>query len=208
MRSHEERELELLEGQLRALDVDIAAARHAATLPRRPREPLPTAPHGEPLRLPGGEMILIRAVAPEDAAQLVAAFGHLGAVSRYRRFLCEVERLTPVEVSELTEADHASREAIAAIDAATGEGVGLARYARDGRVAHFGITVLDTWQGRGVGTALLERLTARARAAGVEVFVGRTIVGDAAARALLAHCAEIIGEERDGGTVVLTARLR
>jgi GNAT superfamily N-acetyltransferase len=160
------------------------------------------------VRLRDGAAILIRPVAPEDADQLRAGFAHLGAVSRYRRFLTEVERLTPVQVSELTEADHASREVMAAVDAVTGEGVGVAHYAREGRVAHFAITVLDGWQGRGVGTALLERLAARARASGVETFVGRTIVGDAAARALLAHCADIVAEERDGGTVVLTARLR
>ena len=80
-------------------------------------------------------------------------------------------------MSELTEPDHASREVIAAVDAAIGEGVGLAQHAREGRVAEFGITVLDAPQGRGVGTALLEQLAARARAAGVEIFVGRTIVG-------------------------------
>jgi len=208
MKSRAERELEMLEGQLVALDDDIAAARQAAARRSAPREEPPPSPHGEPVRLPGGETILIRSVAPDDAAQLVAAFGHVGAVSRYRRFLGQVEHLTSGQVSELTEVDHASREVIAAVDAVTGEGVGLAQYARDGRVAHFSVTVLDVWQGRGVGTALLARLAARARTAGVEVFVGRTIVGDAAARALLARVGDIVGEERDGGTVVLTARLR
>jgi acetyltransferase len=208
MKSRAERELEMLEGQLVALGDDIAAARQVAARRSSPREASPPEPHGEPVRLRDGATILVRPVTPEDAEPLRAAFRHLGAVSRYRRFLVDLERLTPGRVSELTEADHASREVIAAVDAETGEGVGLAQYARDGRVAEFAITVVDAWQGRGAGTALLERLAAHARAAGVEVFVGRTIVGDAAARALLAHCAEIVGEERDGGTVVLTGRLR
>jgi GNAT superfamily N-acetyltransferase len=208
MKSRTERELEVLEAQLHALDEDIDAARQTAARRSAPREDPPPVPRGDPVRLHDGTTILVRAVAPEDAEPLRAAFRHLGAVSRYRRFLSEVERLTPGQVSDLTESDHAGRDVIAAVDAETGEGVGLAQYALEDGVAHFKITVLDAWQGRGVGTALLERLAARARAAGVEIFVGRTIVGDAAARAMLAHCADIVGEERDGGTVVLTGRLR
>ena len=202
----------MLEGQLDALERDIAAARQAATPPpliEHRRDEPPPPPRGEPVRLPGGATILIRAVAPEDAGQLLAGFQQLGAVSRYRRFLEPIDRLSPRQVAEATRVDHVHDEALAAIDAATGEGVGVAQYTRDAPgQAEFHVAVIDAWQGRGVGSALFERLTARAREAGVQVLVGRTIVGDAASRRLLAHCADIVGEERDGGTVVLTARLR
>jgi GNAT superfamily N-acetyltransferase len=66
--------------------------------------------------------------------------------------------------------DHHDHEAIIALDPLTGEGVGVARYVRAGadpEVAEVAVTVVDDWQGRGLGRALLERLAARARREGV-----------------------------------------
>jgi protein lysine acetyltransferase len=90
-------------------------------------------------------------------------------------------------------------------------GVGVARYIRDpGDPAHAEVacTVADAWQRRGVGSALIERLAARARAAGIERVSVRIVVGDEAARRLLGHVADEIGEHRDGGTVEIVARRR
>ena len=70
------------------------------------------------------------------------------------------------------------------------------------------VTVADAWQGRGVASALLERLSARARAAGIERITARMIVGNDAARRLIARAAEITREQREAGTVQITARLR
>ena len=155
--------------------------------------------------------ILIRQVEPEDAAQLKIGFEHLGAVSRYRRFLAPVDDLSPRQLSYLTQVDHVSHEAIAALDAVTGAGIGIARYVRDPDDPHqaeVAIVVADAWQGRGVGTALMERLAARARAAGVERITARMLVGNNAARALIGRAAEIVSETRAAGTTSLTAQLR
>src|SRR4051812_48368753 len=63
--------------------------------------------------------------------------------------------------------------AIGALDATSGEGAGVARRHRrpeDPSIAEAAVTVVDDWQGRGLGGVLLERLTARARALGVKHF--------------------------------------
>ena len=60
-----------------------------------------------------------------------------------------------------------------ALDEETGEGVGVARYVRDYErpdAAEVAVTVIDDWQGRGVGTLLLEMLSGRARAEGITTF--------------------------------------
>ena len=60
-----------------------------------------------------------------------------------------------------------------ALDEETGEGVGVARYVRDRErpdAAEVAVTVIDDWQGRGVGTLLLETLSGRARAEGITTF--------------------------------------
>ena len=167
-------------------------------------------PHGEHVRLRDGAEIVIRQVEPEDAAQLKLGFEHLGAVSRYRRFLAPLDHLSPEQVAYLTHVDHTNHEAIAALDAVTGEGIGVARFIRDpndARLAEVAIVVTDAWQGRGVGTALVERLAARMRTVGVERIAARMLVGSEAPRRLIAHCADTLSEQRSSGTVVLEAKL-
>ncbi|HEX5619811.1 MAG TPA: GNAT family N-acetyltransferase [Solirubrobacteraceae bacterium] len=213
-RPPEQRLLVTLDAQLRALDRDIRAARWNAThLPRLDLEHDASARpglHGEVVRLRDGAEVLIRPVEPADAEPLRRGFDHLGEVSRYRRFLTRVEHLALRQATALTNVDHERHEALIALDPASGEGVGIARYVldeADPRRAEFAITIADVWQGRGVGTALFDRLADRARGVGIEVLTARMIVGNEAARRLLAHRAEIVGEERDSGTVRVTARL-
>ena len=218
-RTRDAREVATLEAQLEALQRDIRAVRRSSRLASGPVEfgrllhddHRAPRPHGEVVRLRDGASILIRPVEPDDAEQLKIGFEHLGAVSRYRRFLAPIDQLSPRQLSYLTHVDHSTHEAIAALDARTGEGIGIARYLRDpddARLAEVAITVADIWQGRGVGTALLDRLSARARATGIERITARMIVGNDAARRLIARAADITSEQRGAGTVQVTARLR
>jgi RimJ/RimL family protein N-acetyltransferase len=214
-RVRDAREMATLAAQLGALERDIRTTRRSARPPALGAllhgEHRAPPPHGERARLRDGTTIVIRPVGPEDADQLKAGFEHLGAVSRYRRFLTSIDDLSPRQLSYLTHVDHSSHEAIGALDAVTGDGIGIARYVRDPddpQLAEVAVTVTDAWQGRGVATALLERLAARARAAGIERIAARMIVGNDAARRLIEQAAVITGEKRDAGTVVVTARLR
>jgi GNAT superfamily N-acetyltransferase len=56
---------------------------------------------------------------------------------------------------------------------ANGRGVGIARYIRHAegpQAAEIAVTIVDEWQGRGLGTELLTRLTGRARQEGIHRF--------------------------------------
>jgi GNAT superfamily N-acetyltransferase len=67
----------------------------------------------------------------------------------------------------LTELDHRDHEAMCALDE-SGEGVGVAGYVRSAvrpDTAEVAVAVVDGWQGRGLGTLLLEAISARARRA-------------------------------------------
>jgi len=165
---------------------------------------------GERLSLPDGAEIRIRPIEPADAAELGAAFSRLTAVTRYGRFLGDLDHITPRQLDYLTTVDHVDHEALAAFEAETGMGIGVARYVRDAHdpsLAEVAVVVADAWQGRRVGTALLGRLSDRAYAAGVERLVGRLIVGNKAACALAAHLGTPMRESRGAGTLELTVRL-
>jgi GNAT superfamily N-acetyltransferase len=213
-----EREFATLVAQLRALEDEIGAARQASRDARAwngrdrhvPHEAGPQL-RGERVTLGDGAQIVIRPIEPDDVVDLAAGFERLGALSRFRLFGARVDRLTRQQLIELTHVDHVAREALVALDATTGEGVGLARYDRvptDPTRAEVTCTVLDAWQHRGVGSALAERLAARARAAGIDHCTALLVLGNKPGRRLLAHVAEEIGERRDGGTVDVTAQAR
>jgi RimJ/RimL family protein N-acetyltransferase len=119
----------------------------------------------------------LRTIEPEDRDAIAAGFGELSDESRYRRFLSPVPRLTASTLRYLTEVDHHDHEAVVAISP-DGEPMGVARYVRadpDGDSAEVAVTVVDRWQGRGLGTALLARLTERAREEGVKRFTATAL---------------------------------
>jgi hypothetical protein len=206
-----EREFATLVAQLRALEDDIDAARRGGRPVREFRREAPATLHGDRVRLRDGAEIVVRPIEPGDLHELAVGFGRLGALSRFRRFRQRIDRLTYEQLVALTDVDHESHEAIVALDAATGEGIGVARYVRvpdDPTRAEVACTILDPWQHRGVGSILAERLAARARAVGIERCTALVVLGDEPARRLLAHVAQEVGERRDGGTVDITARDR
>jgi len=211
------RELAALTGELAALDKDIAAAR-AASRPgeagliwHSDHEPPAPSLHGERVVLGDATEILIRPIEPGDALPLEAALEHLSAVSRYRRFRAAVEHYSAGELEWLTQVDHRQHEALVALDPHARTIIGVARYVcepEDRARAHVTYVVTDAWQRRGVGTALIERLAARASAAGVEHLTALMLAGDDRARRLLARVADEVSEHRDSGIAEITARLR
>ena len=128
----------------------------------------------EELVLRDGTRLVVRSIVPADKAAIERAFERLSPESRYRRFFSPLTELSNRDLAYLTEIDHSDHEALAALDPASGEIVGVARYVRtreDETRAEASIVVADDWQRRGVGAALLDRIAGRARAAGVTHFI-------------------------------------
>lgn len=160
---------------------------------------------GDRVVLPDGAEIVVRAVRTEDAPLLLEGFEeHFSERSRYQRFLGAKRRMSPRELAYFTDVDHDAHEAIGALDATTGLGIGIARYVREAPgspTAEAAVAVADEWQGRGVGGALLEHLRARAREAGVREFTASLLTTNRAMLSLF----ERLGETQvfhEGGTVM------
>jgi RimJ/RimL family protein N-acetyltransferase len=106
--------------------------------------------------------------------------------SRYLRFMGPLEEFSDSQLDYLTFVDHHDHEAILAFDAATGEGVGVARYVRTSRrTAEPAVSVADAWHGRGLGGELVRCLAERAQDEGVRVFSAQTFATNEASIRIL-----------------------
>jgi len=128
---------------------------------------------GAPIVLRDGSRVRVRQGQASDAELLLRGFARLSSQSRYRRFLTPMPELDQKKVGYLTDIDHHDHEAMIALDELGKEGLGIARYVRNPvrpDAAEVAVTVIDDWQGRGLGTVLLEIISARARQEGINTF--------------------------------------
>jgi acyl-CoA hydrolase/GNAT superfamily N-acetyltransferase len=157
-----------------------------------------------PLR--GGGEVILRPVRVTDETALHDLFYRLSEETTYKRFLQIKNRHPHEELQRLVDVDDARSMAIVAL--AAGEVVALGRYDLDPatRLADVAFVVRDDWQGRGIGTALLARLTEAARAAGLAGFEADVLSSN---RAML-HVFHASGlrfeSSTDAGVVHLEAR--
>ena len=145
----------------------------AGVRPWPPGEGSGPAGDGTNVVLRDRSQVLIRPVRSTDAALIAEAFARLSERSRRMRFLGKKDELAPAELHYYANVDHHDHEALGALDPADGRLAGVARYVRDAddpQAAEIALTIADDWQGRGLGTELLARLSDRAREEGIRRF--------------------------------------
>jgi GNAT superfamily N-acetyltransferase len=162
------------------------------------------------LVLRDGTPAMIWPLLPSDRAMLREGFAALSERSRYLRFLSSIPELTEPMLQRLVEKvdgiDHVALICVALPE--HGEdcivGVGrLIRYADDPAAADIAVTVADQWQGRGVGTALIESLLDR-RPKGVRQLRTITAADNVPALAMLASAGPLTTRMEHGVVEVHT----
>jgi GNAT superfamily N-acetyltransferase len=124
-----------------------------------------------------GTPVRIRAIRPSDKAELTWGFRRLSEEAVYHRFFQAKRDLTRQELRYLTELDFLNHVALvveAEVDGAQ-RIVGVGRFVRAAGQhgpdrAEVAFTVADPFQGRGVGTLLLDHLARIAPSVGVARF--------------------------------------
>jgi RimJ/RimL family protein N-acetyltransferase len=165
---------------------------------------------GERVVLRDGSQVRIRPIVAQDKPLFVAGFARLGEEARRRRFFSAKKQLTADELVRFTELDHHDAEALGAIDSATGIGVGVARYQRlrsGSDRAEAAVTVVDAWQGRGLGSELLARLARRALQQGVAYFCASVMVDNHAMRRAFERLGTVRLTSGGGGVLELEIEL-
>jgi RimJ/RimL family protein N-acetyltransferase len=123
-----------------------------------------------------GRSVTIRAIRPDDAAALQAAFARLSPEARYTRFMAALAQPPP---ATLQRAVHPVADRDRALVAVTDEGVGgtivgSARYlgTPDGESCEFAVTVADDWRAVGLASRMMKELVRDARARGLKRMEG------------------------------------
>jgi acetyltransferase len=129
-----------------------------------------------------GTPITIRPIRPEDAQIEQAFVRGLSDESRYFRFMQSLHELTPQMLVRFTQIDYDREMAfIAVVDDDGAElQVAVARYTAnpDQRSCEFALVVADAWQGRGIGTRLMQSLMQVARTRGLTLMEGEVLASN------------------------------
>jgi len=164
----------------REVDAGPQVAAAAAQTPSANRVAEPSRYFAEEVLSDGGS-IVIRAIHSDDGQRLLEHFKHLSPESVYFRFMGPKRTLGEAELKRLTDLDFRDRVGLAATLRNGGEEriIGVGRYVRgkDPIRAEIAFAVLDEYQGRGIGTLLLEHLSRIAHAAGTVEFEAN-VLGD------------------------------
>lgn len=128
-----------------------------------------------------GTPVLIRPIQPTDKHFLEVGMEHLSPEARYFRFFRAISKLSPDFLRHFTEIDHVNHEAIGALCINETEPMGVARYIRKSdqdTTAEVAVTVLDSYQGKGLGTMLLAILAHLAVKNGVQEFYAAVLTSN------------------------------
>jgi RimJ/RimL family protein N-acetyltransferase len=134
----------------------------------------------ERIVLASGSSATISELRPEHARLVVEGFEHLSPRSRYLRFFTPKSELSPNELWRLMDIDGHERFALGASVRRDSEWVpaAVARFARvhsQPDSAEPALTVVDEFQGLGLGTALYARLVRAAQSRGYSRFIAEVL---------------------------------
>lgn len=169
-------------------------------------DPDPGLPAGYPAQLTevalldDGTPVELRAILPTDDVRLQRLFDRLSPESLYLRFFAPMPRAQPAMIRRLVDVDYVDRLALVAV--VDDEVVGVARFDRlsafapaalavDPGEAEAAVIVEDAWQGRGIATRLLWRLSAAGVARGLHTLTGVVLAQNRAMLGLL----NVLGDE-------------
>ena len=178
------------------------------TLPARASSrltPLYVAARTSQVTLKDGSRVILRPGLPTDRALLAREFERLSPESRYRRFFSPLKVMSPRLLDYLTSMDYVDHFAWAALSAEPGpggepQGVGVSRYIRlpDPTAAEMAVTVVDDWQGKGLGRILLDALVLEALENGITRFEGDVLTENGPMQELLRRTGATFRPEGSG----------
>ncbi|WP_028456145.1 bifunctional acetate--CoA ligase family protein/GNAT family N-acetyltransferase [Chitinilyticum litopenaei] len=141
--------------------------------------------------LKNGLPLALRPIRPEDAEMLAAFVASLSEESRYNRYMNTLKTLPQAMLARFTQIDYAREMAlVATVEGAKGEEIiGVARFTAnpDKASCEFAVVTSDQWQGKGLGSRLMEALFAAARDMRLTVIEGEVLSSNKTMLAFMKH---------------------
>ncbi|UCF46621.1 MAG: GNAT family N-acetyltransferase [Myxococcales bacterium] len=169
------------------------------------------ASYEETIHLSDGQRVQLRPMRSSDKQMLLDGFEQLSPDSRYARFMAPKSQLTERELRYLTEVDGIDHFAMGAIVrhlVSRDKGVGSARFVRlsdEPDTAEAAVTILDDFQGKGLGSMMLQRLIEAAWERDVRWFVTELLAENTASRRMIESLSPEVKFRHSGdGAVVAT----
>ncbi|MER6591326.1 GNAT family N-acetyltransferase, partial [Micromonospora purpureochromogenes] len=131
--------------------------------------------------LSDGSTVQLRPIRPADGPAIVAMHSRFSERTRYLRYFSPYPRIPDRDLQRFVNVDHRDREAFVVL--AGDRIVAVGRYERLGPEApeaEVAFVVEDAYQGRGIGSVLLEHLADAARRAGIVHFVAEVLPANGA----------------------------
>lgn len=155
-------------------------------------------------KLRNGQRIEIRALKPQDRDDLMAAVDLTSSDSLYRRFFAVRRHFSETEESFYLNVDFVSHVALIASADENGQPIIIAggRYVvGEPGQAEVAFTVVDKYQGRGLGAALLRHLATIARQAGLRELVAYVLPDNRAMLKVFEKSGLKYSAKREAGSV-------
>ncbi|HEX6499604.1 MAG TPA: GNAT family N-acetyltransferase [Micromonosporaceae bacterium] len=155
--------------------------------------------------LSDGATVHLRQIEPSDADAIVALHSRFSERTRYLRYFSPYPRIPERDLQRFVNVDHRDREAL--VVALGDKLIAVGRYERLGPNhpdAEAAFVVEDAYQGRGIGSVLLEHLAAAARDAGISRFVAEVLPANGAMLRVFADAGYQVEREYEDGVVHLT----
>jgi acyl-CoA synthetase (NDP forming)/GNAT superfamily N-acetyltransferase len=152
--------------------------------------------------LADGGTVHLRVITPEDANRVVALHSRFSARTRYLRYFSPYPRIPDRDLKRFITVDHLDREAV--VGELGDDLVAIGRYDRlDDSEAEVAFVVEDAHQGRGLGSVLLEYLSALAAGRGIKRFLAEVLPENGQMMRVFADAGYVIGRAYDEGVVHL-----
>lgn len=155
--------------------------------------------------LSDGTTVQLRSIRPDDAAAVVAMHARFSERTRYLRYFSPYPRIPERDLQRFVNVDHRDREALVVL--AGDRIVAVGRYERLGPAspeAEVAFVVEDAYQGRGIGSVLLEHLADAASRYGIVHFVAEVLPANGAMLRVFADFGYQIARQYADGVVHLS----
>lgn len=153
--------------------------------------------------------LTIRPLRGGDTTTVRALFDRLGPESRAGRFNGAKPRLSDAELAQLSTVDDRSYSIVAYVNG-DAEPAGIAQLVRDRDCwtqAEIAFAVADCYQGRRIGSTLVDCLAADARAAGITHLTATTLRSNAAAQSIVRRVTSLTEVRHEPGETTLVGAL-